>query len=276
MYGRLQNLCNLHASIREWFSRLTRASRGNVNYQRRKPQAKPQELTSRTKDDHNSNYTADCVAVRACSWARLQLVDRVQDQEKMVYCNYTKQRMLSLHWQGYTVSKIVECLVLEDQIRSSKQGVRQFLKRYHQTNSIARKPGSGLPPKHNRSLKMQCKLMMRQQQLNYRHCWNQGISMYPLLPFRSELGWTYRGSAYCQLIRQVNKDKRLQWARTYNFDNVVWTDETTVQLETHKRYCYRKEGEQPRPKPRAKHPVKVHVWAGISKEGATEVCVFEG
>ena len=27
---------------------------------------------------------------------------------------------------------------------------------------------------------------------------------------------------------------------------------------------------------RAKHPVKVHVWAGISKRGATEICVFEG
>ena len=27
---------------------------------------------------------------------------------------------------------------------------------------------------------------------------------------------------------------------------------------------------------RAKHPVKVHVWAGISWQGATGVCVFEG
>ena len=26
---------------------------------------------------------------------------------------------------------------------------------------------------------------------------------------------------------------------------------------------------------RAKHPVKVHVWAGISWQGATGVCVFE-
>ena len=40
--------------------------------------------------------------------------------------------------------------------------------------------------------------------------------------------------------------------------------------------CYRKEGEKPRPKPRPKHPVKVHVWGGISKKGATAVCIFEG
>ena len=27
---------------------------------------------------------------------------------------------------------------------------------------------------------------------------------------------------------------------------------------------------------RAKHPVKVHVWAGISKRGPTGICIFEG
>ena len=27
---------------------------------------------------------------------------------------------------------------------------------------------------------------------------------------------------------------------------------------------------------RPKHPVKVHVWAGISKQGATGICIFEG
>ena len=27
---------------------------------------------------------------------------------------------------------------------------------------------------------------------------------------------------------------------------------------------------------RAKHPVKVHIWGGISKKGQTDICVFEG
>lgn len=61
-----------------------------------------------------------------------------------------------------------------------------------------------------------------------------------------------------------------------NFEDVIWTDETTVQLETHRRRCYRKEGEKPQPKPRPKHPVKVHIWAGISKKGPTPACIFEG
>ena len=29
-----------------------------------------------------------------------------------------------------------------------------------------------------------------------------------------KLGWTCRGSAYCQLIREANKAKRLEWAES--------------------------------------------------------------
>lgn len=77
-----------------------------------------------------------------------------------------------------------------------------------------------------------------------------------------------------QLIRQQNKVKQVSWAQANlhaDFENVIWSDESPVQLETHRRHCYRKEGEKPHPKPRAKHPTKVHVWAGISKKGATKV-----
>lgn len=204
----------------------------------------------------------------------------------MVYGSYTKQRILSLYWRGVPVSKIVEYLVLEDGIRSTKQGVRQFLKRFHQTKSIARKPGSGMPPRLSPAVQQlienamqaddECTATQLQAILASMNIY---VSLATIVRSRTQLGWTYRGSAYCQLIRQQNKDKRLQWARAYlhdSFENVIWSDETTVQLETHKRLCYRKKGEQPRPKPRAKHPVKVHVWAGISKKGATQVCVFEG
>ena len=108
---------------------------------------------------------------------------------------------------------------------------------------------------------------------------SQRLSLSTILRARCELGWTYRGSAYCQLIRQANKEKRLEWARAHlhdNFEDVLWTDESSVQLECHKRFCCRKKGEQPCPKPRAKYPVKVHVWAGIGWHGATEICIFDG
>ena len=35
------------------------------------------------------------------------------------------------------------------------------------------------------------------------------------------LGWTFRGSAYCQLIRESNKIKRLEWARQHLDDNLI-------------------------------------------------------
>ena len=66
-----------------------------------------------------------------------------------------------------------------------------------------------------------------------------------------KLGWTYRGSRYCQLICQANKEKRLDWARAHlhdDFEDVVWSDETTVQLECHKRFCCRKERRATPPK----------------------------
>ena len=108
---------------------------------------------------------------------------------------------------------------------------------------------------------------------------NVHVSLSTILRNQRQLGWIYRGSAYCQLIRSENKQKWLEWAHrnlSDTFKDVIWTDEASIQLDWHKRYCCRKEGEKPRPKPRPKHPIKVHVWAGISKKGATGICIFEG
>ena len=65
--------------------------------------------------------------------------------------------------------------------------------------------------------------------------------------------------------------KRLEWAREHledDFEDVLWMDETSVQLETHRRFCCRKDRQKPRRKPRPKHPVKVHAWVGISWRGS--------
>lgn len=78
---------------------------------------------------------------------------------KMVLSDYSKLRILSLHWRGYKVSTIVDHLVLEDGIRASMQGVRQFLKRYGNHGTITRKPGSGLPGKLSPSAKMMRRLL---------------------------------------------------------------------------------------------------------------------
>ena len=82
------------------------------------------------------------------------------------------------------------------------------------------------------------------------------VSLSTILRCRRSLGWTFRGSAYCQLIRKENKEKRLAWAHEYlrecemGFRNVIYTDETSVQLEAHRRHSFRRIGAPPRPKPR--------------------------
>ena len=81
------------------------------------------------------------------------------------------------------------------------------------------------------------------------------------------------------MIHEVNKVKRLEWARKNkgdDFSNAIFSDETTVQIETHRRFCCTMSGLKPRYKPRPKHPTKVHVGAAISKKGRSGICIFEG
>ena len=60
-----------------------------------------------------------------------------------------------------------------------------------------------------------------------------------------------------------------------SFENVIWTDESSVQLTCHCQTMRVKIGKERVLKPAAKNAVKVHVWAGISKRGATNICVFD-
>ena len=60
-------------------------------------------------------------------------------------------------------------------------------------------------------------------------------------------------------MREANK-KRLDWCKdrlseNEQFGNVIFTDECSVKNEPRKL------------KPKLKHPVKVHIWGGISKKG---------
>jgi len=69
-------------------------------------------------------------------------------------------------------------------------------------------------------------------------------------------------------MQKANKENRVQWAKDNlhsSFDDVVCTDESTIQLENNRTFSYRKVGSAPKPKPCAKHPFKFMVWAGISK-----------
>ncbi len=170
-------------------------------------------------------------------------------------------------------------LLLEDEICVSKYGARLFLKHYRETNSIDKKPGSGLPPKLSPTVQKIIDEAMCQDgettatQLHALLAAHHiDVSLATIVRNQCKLCWIYRCSAYCQLIRQANEIKCLQWAQANVhdiFDNVIWGDETTVQLENHRRFCYRKDKEKPRPKPRPKHPIRTRYMSG-------QACVSNG
>ncbi|KAL6743487.1 hypothetical protein Aduo_016518 [Ancylostoma duodenale] len=108
------------------------------------------------------------------------------------------------------------------------------------------------------------------------------VKMTMLKKLRSGLGFASKSVKNGQLIRNENKIKRLQFclemlAKNESFRDVVFVDESTVQLENNSRQCYLRKGEEhKRIKSKAKHPTKVHVWAGISNEGPTPIMIFDG
>jgi hypothetical protein len=74
------------------------------------------------------------------------------------------------------------------------------------------------------------------------------------------------------MIRDINKEKRVTFCKqlvadSENFADIIFTDECTVQLHDNKIVIYRLKDEVALPKP--KHPLKLHVWGGISRRGTT-------
>ena len=56
----------------------------------------------------------------------------------------------------------------------------------------------------------------------------------------------------------------------------MFCDECTLQLENHSRLCFHKKHEKRKLKQRHKHPIKLHIWGGISARGATKLVMFTG
>ena len=121
----------------------------------------------------------------------------------MVMSSYTKQRVVSLHSQGENITSIVDRLALEDGVKVSKQGVRNFLKRYAVRGNIDRKAGSGFPSKITPAIKRIIEDAMRRddettatqiQSILATH--GVYISLATITRARHQMGWIYRGSAY--------------------------------------------------------------------------------
>ena len=74
------------------------------------------------------------------------------------------------------------------------------------------------------------------KKLNEEHQIN--ISSSTIQRVRRAMGWKHERARYCQMIREPNKLKRLSFclkaiSEKDAFDNVIFTDETSVEIERH-------------------------------------------
>ena len=202
--------------------------------------------------------------------------------------NYTRTRIELLDKQGLPPVGILRSLKNEGLV-VSLSSVTRIIKKLQTTGSVANRPHSGRPAKLssreaqafiNQQMRKNDEMTSGQIQ---KKLMKYGISVCSatVRRMRSKLGGTLQRTAYCQLIREPNKVKRLEYVQRVlesgdTFDNVIFSDECSVSLEQYRRTCYRKVDEPTKRKPKPKHPVKVHVWAGISRHGATKICIFDG
>lgn len=130
----------------------------------------------------------------------------------MVYSTYTKQRILylSAEYRPPTITKILQ----REGIKADRTGILKFLKRYEHSGTIRRLPGSGRISKVTEEIKTFVEEQMRKDDETtavqlFKLLNDKGYSIFlrTVLQCRVSLGWTFRGSSYCQLIRTVNKEK---------------------------------------------------------------------
>ena len=79
---------------------------------------------------------------------------------------------------------------------------------------------------------------------------------------RPKLGWKVEKARYWQLVHEQNRIKSLAFClkaftEKDTFENVIFTDETSVQMAQHGRVCFHKDGTKPKQKGCPKHPLKV-------------------
>ena len=201
----------------------------------------------------------------------------------------TRKRVVLLKESGYSVKDVLKRLEEED-IPVGRTAVFNLLGKYKKYGSVADLKKARPPKKLSKeqyifidnAMIENDELTSRQLRDLVEERWPEikaSLSTYKRA--RKDLGWVATRPKYCQLIREANQAKRLLWCEERvkekdQFQDVIWTDECSVQQDSHGRLCFRRVKEPRKLKPKPKHPVKVHVWAGISCRGATQILIFTG
>ena len=203
---------------------------------------------------------------------------------------YWRQRIVFLRNIGKFPTEI-QSILKNEGLMVSRQAITATILKFARTGSLADlpRPGRPLGYKHvvlaiDCAMKRNNESTSTQLLAHLKSCYPDASlpSFRTIQRLRNRLGWHYASVKYCQIVRDANKPRRLVFSAKAihlreQFDACCFSDETTIQLERHKSKTFIKRGQRVMSlASRAKHPVKVHVWAGISRKGATAACIFDG
>lgn len=193
-----------------------------------------------------------------------------------MYSYYLRECIVQLSKQYK--GKALVAVLHEEGFNVSSLGAYYVLKCFKETGSIFDRPRSGRPTilsgealrmidewLHENDEMTTTELMQKLNEMDH-HASRATVGR-----ARFKLNWSAKPTRYCQLIREVNKYKCVEFcqnllASAENFDNIIFTDETVIQLVPAKRKIFHKKGEIRKYRPKAKRPAKVYLWAGISKK----------
>ena len=171
---------------------------------------------------------------------------------------YGRKRVVSLYSCNVQITKITE-LLREEGIKTSRSAVSLFLSRYRQSASLHDAPRCGRKQTlTEEQVKFIDDKMTQNDELTaaeLKEKLAEEFGVYVSLATirrirRDKLGWKHENTRYCQFVREPNKTKILIFCLTVleekdSFEDAIFTDETSVQIEQYARLCFHKKGTQP-------------------------------
>lgn len=187
------------------------------------------------------------------------------------------------------VTEIVQQLASEDVV-ITKKAVYNLLKKYDKHKSVSDLPPPPRPRKNvtnevldfiDEQMEGNDETTSEDLQKNISRRFGVNYSRWKVKDLRRKLGWISDRTRYCQLVREANREKRLNYAteciaKNEQFNDVIWSDECNIQLDWNGNLTFHRWWDPCPQKGKPKHPFKVSVWAAISKRGASPILVFTG
>ena len=202
---------------------------------------------------------------------------------------YLKQRIVQLYDSGVNQTQIVNRLRYEENVKVTRLTVHKTIKANKNKDLAVAPKKRGKEPILNSNhldyismcLKENGELSASELCQKLKTVFDITVSTTTVKVARQKLGWVSSTQAYCQTVRAANRPKRLEYAircitTREKFHDVIFTDESTIKIQTTTGKCFYLKGHKKTLKGKPKHPFSVHVWAGISRKGPTDIHIFTG